>query len=323
MPTLNEICKLVGGELKGPPDFEITGVGSLECAGPTEIAAIESWRYQRLAKPSKAGAFLVSRTLDQEFDRPYILSDHPLDGLNRFVESLGLAIPNPEPGVHETSIIHPSAEIGEEVHIGPHSVVGPEVRIGAGCVLHPGVVVERGVTMGEACVLEPGAVLHPGAELGDRVRIGAHAVVSRQGFGYAKGPKGPVLLHHVGKVVLEDDVHIGAGSTIDRARYDETRIGRFSALDNLVHIGHNCTIGQRTFVAAQTGLAGHASFGNDCEIGGQVGVGNGCGVGDRCRVAGKSGLTKLHGDDATLTWNPAADRRSVLKMLAKLMKGIR
>ncbi|MHC4223906.1 MAG: UDP-3-O-(3-hydroxymyristoyl)glucosamine N-acyltransferase [Planctomycetota bacterium] len=320
MSTLNEICKLVGGELRGPPDFEITGVGSLECAGTTEIAAIESAWYLHAAKGSKAGAFLVSRTLDQEFDRPCIRSDHPLEGLNRLIESLGLAIPDPEPGIHERAAVDPSAEVGKNVHIGPHSVVGPQVRIGAGCVLHPSVIVERGVTMGAACILEPGAVLHEGAELGDRVRIGANAVVSRQGFGYAKGPKGPVRLHHVGKVVLEDDVHIGAGCTIDRARYDETRIGRLTALDNLVHIGHNCTIGQRTFIAAQTGLAGHARLGSDCEIGGQVGVGNGCGVGDRSRAGGKTGITKLHGEEVELYWNPGADKRRVLKMLAKLMK---
>jgi len=96
MPTLNDICKLVGGELKGPPDFEITGVGSLECAGPTEIAAIDSAWYQRAARGSNAGAFLVSRTLDEEFDRPCRRSGHALDGLNRVIESLGLAIPDPE-----------------------------------------------------------------------------------------------------------------------------------------------------------------------------------------------------------------------------------
>jgi UDP-3-O-[3-hydroxymyristoyl] glucosamine N-acyltransferase len=320
MPTLEQIARLVDGELAGPPEFEITGVGSLECAGAGEIAPIDSKTWLKAARDSKAGAFLVAKDLEAEFDRPVIVSEYPLVAMNRVIEMFGLDIPPPPPGIHETAVVDPTAKLGDAVSVGPCVVVGPEARIGARSVLHPQVVVESGVIMGERCVLEPGAVVHEGAELGNRVRIGANAVISRQGFGYAKGPHGPELLHHVGKVVLEDDVHIGAGSMVDRARYDETRIGRFTALDNHIHVGHNCTIGARNVMAAQTGMAGNASIGNDCSIGGQVGVANHCGVGDRCRVGAQTGLMKQYGDDLTLWWTPAGNPREILRAFAWLYK---
>jgi UDP-3-O-[3-hydroxymyristoyl] glucosamine N-acyltransferase len=121
-------------------------------------------------------------------------------------------------------------------------------------------------------------------------------------------------------VVLDDDVHVGAGTTIDRARFDETRVGRFSALDNLVHVGHNSTIGARTFIAAQTGLAGHAHVGDDCEVGGQVGISVGCGVGDRCRIAGRSGVIRRFGDGKRVLGYPALERGEALRMVAVLRR---
>jgi len=146
-------------------------------------------------------------------------------------------------------------------------------------------------------------------------------VISRLGFGYAPGPTGPVLLHHVGTTVLEDDVHIGSGTMVDRARFDETRIGTMTALDNLIHIGHNASVGARTFVAAQTGLAGRASVGDDCLVAGQVGIANDCGVGDKSVVAAKSGLIALHPDNSDLFWYPARPRQKALRALARLFKG--
>jgi UDP-3-O-[3-hydroxymyristoyl] glucosamine N-acyltransferase len=152
------------------------------------------------------------------------------------------------------------------------------------------------------------------------VSIGAHSVLGGPGFAYTAGAKGPERLHHLGRVVLEDDVHVGAGCTIDRARFHETRLGRQTALDNMVHIAHNVTIGPRTFLAAQCGIAGSARIGADCEIGGQVGFGDQCEVGDRCRIAGGSGVTRKYGDDLTLFWYPAFERTEAFRMIARLRK---
>lgn len=320
MPTLKELSKAAEGELKGPPDVRITGVASLGSATKEQIAPVESPKWLEVALASKAGAFLAHKSLAEKLGgRPAILSPFPLAALNKVIDALGLVPPPEPPGIHPTAIVDPEAKLGANVSIGHFAVVG-KARIGARCVLQARVVIEDGVELGDDCIVEPGAVLHAGLVAGNRVRIGANAVLSRQGFGYAPSPKGPVKLRHVGRVVLADDVHVGACATIDRARYDETRIGRFSALDNLVHLGHNCLVGERSFLAAQTGMAGGATIGDDCEVGGQVGLSNQAHVGDRCRVGAQSGVISRWEDGSTIWGCPAMPKTEFLRCMAELRK---
>lgn len=320
MPTLKELCRAAEGELMVRPDVRITGVASLGSATKEEIAPVESARWLEAARASKAGAFLAHKDLSEKLEgRPAILSPFPLAALNRIIEALGLVAPPEPPGIHPTAVIDPEATLGDGVHVGPYAVVG-KARIGARTILKAHVVVENGVELGEDCRVEPGAVLHAGLVAGSRVRIGANAVLSRPGFGYAPGPKGPVRLHHVGTVVLGDDVHVGACATIDRARYDVTRVGRFSALDNLVHLGHNCVIGERSFLAAQTGMAGGATIGDDCEVGGQVGLSNQAHLGDRCRVGAQTGVIGPWKDGSILWGCPAMPKTEFLRGVATLKR---
>ena len=320
MPTLKELCELVAGEIAGDASTEITGVASLENAGPGELAAIENQKYLPLAAKSQAAAFLVPRSIGEGLDRPCIFADFPQAALNVVIESFGLHVPRPAPGVHPTAVIDPGAMIGEGCHVGPYAVVQAGAVVGARCVLGPHVVIEGDVVIGDDCVFEPGAVIHNGARLGNRVHLGACAVISRQGFGFAPSPKGPVKLHHVGLTVLEDDVHIGAGTTVDRARFDETRIGTMSALDNQIQVGHNSTVGERTFIASQTGLAGNSHIGDDCEVGGQVGLANLARVGNRCRVAAKSGIMGDWAEGTTMLGYPAFEKTEFFRMLGALRK---
>lgn len=320
MATLAELTRLVGGELKGPADLEITGVGSLEGAGPADIAPVVTKRYLAAAKKSKAGALLVAPGLEGAIDAPCIAAPHPLVSLNTVIEELGLVAPLPDAGIHETAVVDGSAEIGEDVSIGAFAVVGPRARIGDRTVIGPGVVIESGVVLGERCVIEPGAILHVGAVLHNRVRVGANAVLSREGFGFAKGPHGPVRLHHIGRVVIEDDVHLGAGTMVDRARFDETRIGRSCGLDNLVHIGHNTTIGEGTFIAAQVGMAGMTRVGKGCEIGGQAGIANQPTIGDGARIGAQAGVIGPIRAGAEVWGTPARDKVEYLRQLALMRR---
>lgn len=319
MPTLKELCQVAEGELRGPPGLRITGVASLQGAKATDIAPIDSARWLGRARTSEAGAFLAASDLTAEIDRPVILSRFPLAAMNRVIEALGLVAPPLPPGIHPTAIIDPEATLGPDLHVGPNAIIG-KATIGARSILRARVVVEDGVELGEDCFVEPGAVLHRGCRIGKRVRVGANAVLGREGFGYAPGPKGPVRLHHVGTVVLGDDVHVGACVTIDRARYDQTRVGRFSALDNHVHLGHNCIIGERTFLAAQVGLAGGARIGDDCEIGGQAGMTKQSRIGNRCRVGGQSGIIGDWPDGSVLWGCPAMSKGEFLRGVAAVRR---
>jgi UDP-3-O-[3-hydroxymyristoyl] glucosamine N-acyltransferase len=324
MPNLAELCRIAGGVLAGDGSVAITGVASVESAGPGDVAPVDSERFVDAARASRAGAFVAPEAIAAALaGRACIVTPHPLAVLTRIIETLGLVVPPPVPGIHPRAMVDPGAVLGAGAHVGPFAVIEAGARIGARAVILAGACVERGAVIGDDCWIEPGAVIHDGARLGHRVRVGANAVISRQGFGYAPGPAGIVRLHHVGTVVLEDDVHVGACTTIDRGRFDATRIGRMTKLDNLIQIGHNCTVGARTFIAAQSGLAGNARIGDDCQVGGQVGIANLCGVGNRARVAAKTGVIKMWGDDVEIAGYPGETRRDWQRMYAALRRLIR
>jgi len=324
MPTLRELCDAASGALlgEGAADVVITGLASVEKAGPGDLAPVDGARFLEAALASGASAFVIPPDLEERVDRPCIVTEHVLAGLNLCAERLGLVPAPPPPGVHPMAVVEDGAQVGKGCTIGPFAVIRGGARVGARCRIDPHVVIEGDVVIGEGCRLEPGCVIHDGARLGDRVQVGAHAVISRQGFGFTRGPKGVVQLHHLGLVVIGNDVRIGAGDTIDRARFDETRVGDMSAFDNLVHLGHNCTVGARTFMAAQSGMAGNSHLGSDCEVGGQVGLSNQVRLGDRCRVAAQSGVMGEWADGTQLFGSPAVPRREAfrrLKLLERLL----
>lgn len=321
MPTLKEICDAVGGVLRGDGKIEITGVSSLDCAGDGDLAPLDNKNYVTRARQSKATAFVIATDLAETLEGTALIHDHPMVVMNEVIETLALA-PRRQTGRHDSALIDETATVPDSVSLGANAIVGPGVTLGERCVVGPNVHIERGVQVGADTVLETGCILHEGAVIGARCTIGVYAVISRQGFGFAKGPRGPVRLIHVGKTVLGDDVHVGAHCCIDRARYDDTSLGDMSALDNHVHIGHNCRIGARTFVAAQTGMAGHAVIGNDVEIGGQVGIGNEAKVGDGARVGAQAGIITGPGVPPGEVWwgTPGKTLRKALRMEATLRR---
>jgi len=324
MPTLQEIHDTVGGELRGDGAIEITGVQSLADAGPSEIAPFDDANYAAAAQASGAAALIVTPKLADKLadklDRPMIVHEYALAAMNGVIEMLGLAAAPQTPGVHPSAVIDPTAHVPESCTIGPSVVIGANARLGERCILHPNVTLERGVIVGDDCTIDPCATLHEGTEVGNRVAIGTGAIISRRGFGWTVGPKGPLQVHHVGKVIIGDDTSIGQGCNIDRARFGATRVGTMTALDFAVHMAHNTRVGDGSFISGQVGIAGHGFVGNDCQLGGQVGIGPGCGVGDHSRVGGQAGVTKDLGPNRTVKGSPATDLKTVLRMEAVLRR---
>ncbi|MBW4656367.1 MAG: UDP-3-O-(3-hydroxymyristoyl)glucosamine N-acyltransferase [Kaiparowitsia implicata GSE-PSE-MK54-09C] len=237
------------------------------------------------------------------------------------------------PGIHPTAVIDPSVQLGEGVAIGPHVVIQPGCTIGDHVCIHPNVVIYPKVTVGDRTLLHANCVLHERCQLGADCVIHAGAVIGSEGFGFVPTAEGWLKMEQSGITVLEDGVEVGCNSTIDRPAVGETRIGRQTKLDNLVHIGHGSTIGEACALAAQTGLAGGVRVGNRVMMGGQVGIANQVHVGDRAQVGAQSGLhhdipagevvsgtpaisSRLHFRIATL-WKRLPEMHQTLKQLQR------
>jgi UDP-3-O-[3-hydroxymyristoyl] glucosamine N-acyltransferase len=245
-----------------------------------------------------------------------LVADDPYFALSRLLTALHPAAV-PEPGVHPTAVVGEGSTVDPSASLGPYVVLGRGSRVRAGAVLHAHVVVGRGCTIGEEAVLHPHAVLYDQTEVGARTVIHAGVVLGSDGFGYATHGGVHHKIPQVGRVVVEEEVEIGANSAVDRATLGETRIGRGSKLDNLVQVGHNVEIGPASILCGQAGVAGSARLGRGVVLGGQAGVANHLTLGDGVQVAAKSAVLASAEAGTRLGGIPAIDlgawrRRTVL-----------
>jgi len=287
-------------------EAEIAEVASLEAAGPRSLVFATDKQTLANALASKAAAILANTSLEE--------ADLPLDPRVLWVADARYAFaevaqrmrgPGFRPGVH------------------PSAVVGQGVTLGLGTCIGPGVVLENGVTTGADCNLMARVVVHAGTLLGDRVIVQAGAILGATGFGYARNrDTGAYLLFpQQGRLVIEDDVEIGANTTIDRGALGETRIGQGTKIDNLVHIGHNCTIGRNVIIAAQTGISGSSVIEDGAILGGQVGIGEHATVGAGVILGGGAGVLsgkKMRGPGEVFWGRPARPLKEYLRDLAHL-----
>ncbi len=214
-----------------------------------------------------------------------------------------------------SAVVHPGATVAAGVHLGPGVVVGAGASVGVGCQLGANSVVGGGATLGAGCVLHPNVTLYPGVRLGERVVVHSGTVIGADGFGYAAGPRGAEKIHHLGGVVVGNDVEIGANSCVDRGTLSDTVIGARSKIDNHCQIGHNVNIGTDTLIAGMTGVAGSVTIGNGVILGGYVGVSDHVTINDGARVAGRSGVTKDVPAGETWAGFPAKPHRQFARQL--------
>lgn len=311
---LAQLAEMVDGEIRGNPDRVIEGVRTLEKAGPEDLAFITNPRYRGAAAASHAGALLTKEPI-QDVEKDFLLTEDPYYALSKIIAAI-YPPQVPEPGMHETAIVAPTAEVDPSATVGPYCVVGEAARIGAGVVLHPHVVVGSGCVIGDESILYPRVVVYPGCLLGERCILHSGVVLGSDGFGYAPHAGAHVKLQHSGRVVLENDVEIGANSTVDRALLDETRIGAGTKIDNLVQVAHNVRLGQRCLLVSQSGIAGSTSFGDDVILAGQSGVAGHLKLGDGVQVAAKSAVFKSVEAGNRVAGIPAGDAAAWLRQQA-------
>ncbi|UCF67144.1 MAG: UDP-3-O-(3-hydroxymyristoyl)glucosamine N-acyltransferase [Acidobacteriota bacterium] len=319
---LDELAEALGLAWSGGAGTVVGSADELESAGAEALAALYDERYIGRAERSAAGTLIVPVRLAERFaGRNLMLSDAPKASFARAIELLHPRR-RPDPGVHPSASIGDGVSLGRDVTIGPGAVVANECRIGDRSVVAAGCVLLEQVELAEDVILHPRVVIYPRSRVGARSVLLAGAVVGAPGFGQAHDEHGrAVRVPHLGRVVLEEDVEIGANATIDRATFGETRIGARTRIDNLVQIGHNAQVGPDVLIAAQSGLSGSSRLGRGVVIGGQSGLADHVSVGDRSAVAAKTAVFQDVGADQAVAGIPAlpiARWRRVAATQAKL-----
>ena len=314
--TLAEIAEHCGAALEGDGSRRVTGPADLAGADVDQVSFLANPRYASLLSETRAAGVLVTREV--ECSRPELVLLRVEDPSRAFTEVVRLFAGAEEPvspGVHPGAVVDPTAKIGPEVSIGAFCVVGAGAQLGSGVVLHPRVTVGAGCLVGERTVLHPGVVLYPRMQLGKDCIVHAGAVIGSDGFGYEPTPEGWSKIPQCGIVVIEDNVEIGAGCTIDRARFGATTIGRGVKLDNLVHVAHNVQVGAASLLVAQVGISGSTRVGKRVILAGQVGVGGHLEIGDGAKVGGQGGVTRSVPPGVEYTGTPARPVRQVMREL--------
>ncbi len=326
--TLAELAARLGRAVEGDASFRVRGVASLADAGPDQLGFARSKANAAALLASKAGALIAPPGLDCG-GRPVIRS--PLASLDfaRATAFLHPALRAPA-GVHPSAVVAPDASVDPTAVVGPLAYVGARSRIGAGSVVHARASVLEDVRVGRDCVLHAGSVVREGCLLGDRVILQPGAVIGGDGFGYEFNERGEhEKIPQIGNVVLEDDVEIGANSTVDRARLGSTRIGRGVKIDNLVQVAHNVEIGAHSALVAQVGIAGGTKLGERVFFMAQSGAAGQLKIGDGVFVGARGGV--LEDLPAGTRWwgFPAQPERAwhrisaLLTRLPELMRRVR
>src|SRR5215213_7818389 len=314
---LSELARLTGARVEGvTDDIEITGAAGLDEATEGHVTFLANPRYTPRVNTTRASAIYLSE--EAQTDRQISIL-RVKDPYLAYTRALRVFYPEAElePVIHPSAVIDPTARIAARVAIGACSVIGRNATIGEDVYIHPNVTIYEDVTLGRKSVIHSGVALRERTIIGERVIIHNNSVIGCDGFGYAKDEEKRWLkIPQAGRVVIEDDVEIGAGTTIDRASVGESRIGRGSKIDNLVQIGHSCTVGEDSLLCAQVGLAGSSHIGSRVILAGQAGVAGHLTIGDDVVLTAKSATSHDIPAGKVISGIPAFDNKDWLRSTA-------
>lgn len=307
---LGEIAERTGCRVHGDPELEIVGVAQIENAEVGELTFLSNIKYRKFLATTRASAVITDRESNLGENMAGLISPTPY---LTFAQALGLfhQAPRQALGIHPTAVVAATAKLGEGVSVGPYVVIGEGVSIGDRTTILSHVVIYDGVEIGSDCLIHSQATIREYCRLGNGVILQNQAIIGGDGFGYAPRPdRSWHKIPQTGIVVLEDEVEIGSGTTIDRATIGETVIRHGAKIDNLTHIGHGSTVGRDTLLCAQVGLAGSTHVGNQVILGGQVGVAGHLTIGDRVMATAQSGIPGSIEAGRSISGSPAIDHRA-------------
>lgn len=314
--TLAEIAALVGGTLEGDPSISITGINDLSRAVPGQLSFLGNSRYAKAALSTRAAAVLIPPDFSTPLPCATIRVPNPSAAFARVVAAFAPPPVSWTPGIHPTAVVHPTASLGQNIHIGPHAVVEEGAVIGDHVHLGAGTYVGHYARIGEHSFLHPRAVVRERCLLGRRVILHCGAVIGSDGFGYDFQDGKYVKIPQVGYVQIDDDCEIGANTTIDRGRFDKTWIQEGCKIDNLVMIAHNVVIGKHTVIVAQVGISGSSSLGAYNTVAGQSAFVGHVKTTDRVTITAWTAVTKDITQPGIYRGGPAKPMRESMEIEA-------
>ncbi|NQT26386.1 UDP-3-O-(3-hydroxymyristoyl)glucosamine N-acyltransferase [candidate division KSB1 bacterium] len=316
--SLQQIAELVQGQIEGEANGSITGVAKIEEAESDQITFLANPKYAKHLESSKAMAVLVPPGLSPCQGPVRIVTQDPYLAFLKIVIYFSPPEPLIEEGIHPSAILGEGSEIGDSVSIGARVVIGRKCRIGKGTVILSGTVIGDGAQMGEDCMIHANCSVREKVIIGNRVILQDGSVIGSDGFGFVPINGVYEKIPQVGTVMIEDDVEIGANTTIDRATIGETRIKKGAKIDNLVQIAHHCEIGEHTVIAAQAGLSGSTIIGKGVRVGGQAGFGGHMKIGDGAAIGAQAGVVKSVPDGVMVSGYPARPHQEELRKEATI-----
>ena len=318
---LREVAELVGGELVGDGGLTITGVAGIKEAEEGDITFLSNERYLPFLSQTKASAVVTSAKMEVS-GKPLILTPNPSLAFTKIVSFFLPPENNDKPsGIHATAVVGSRVQLGIGVSIGPHAVIGDDCVIGDGSVIGSGVFVGNRTQIGQRCRIYSNVSLREKVLIGDRVIIHSGAVIGSDGFGFETVEGKHLKIPHLGSVVIEDDVEIGANVCVDRGRFKNTRIGRGTKIDNLVQIAHNVVIGQDCLIVSQAGISGSTELADRVTVAGQAGIVGHVLIGEEAIIAARSGVTKSVPAKSIVLGEPAKpiqEQKRIFALIARL-----
>jgi UDP-3-O-[3-hydroxymyristoyl] glucosamine N-acyltransferase len=311
---LKELADYLNGTVRGDETVCITGLAPLETAGPEDLTFLANPRYASRVAETRAGAVLMAPG-GERYGRNVIEVPNPYLGFAKLL-TLFHTRPHPARGVMAGALLGNGVTLGDGTSVYPGAVLGDAVQVGTGTVIHAGAVIYEGAVIGSDCVIHANAVIRERCRIGDRCIIQPGAVIGSDGFGYAPDGAGYYRIPQIGIVVLEDDVEIGANTTIDRAALEVTLVKRGTKIDNLVQIAHNCQIGENGMICSQVGISGSTTVGNHVTLAGQVGVVGHITIGDNVMVGAQSGVPNSLPANAAYSGYPVLPHKEWLRAMA-------